>query len=99
MPACPACGGPQLPDHPAGPLAIQHVVTCVLLKREDSRRMADVQTCVNRIRPAFYRATTDVEHALLVAVGTPVPPGTECLVQLVTDTIPRRTWPSAVSTT
>jgi hypothetical protein len=54
---------------------------------------------VNRARPAFYRLTTTVERTLFAAIGLSVPADAECLVQLVTASIPRRSWPSAVPTT
>ena len=41
--ACPICGGPWWPDHPAGALTFRHRATCGWLVREDATHHADVQ--------------------------------------------------------
>lgn len=64
---CPACSGEQLPDHPAGVLAIRHTNVCTIRAAEDSTTANDAEHG-ERLRPA-----TTAERTLLDALGYAVP--------------------------
>lgn len=91
-PTCPECAGPQMPNHPAGLLAMKHSFTCSLRAAEDGRAVADHDAFVPTERPA-----TATERILLAAVGAPTSvtadPDLLTSVDFVTDSVIRRTWP------
>lgn len=64
---CPACSGPQTPDHPAGVLAIRHTNDCTIRDAEDATAANDARF-EQRQRPA-----TTAERTLLDALGYLVP--------------------------
>ena len=70
---CPECAGEQMPNHPAGVLAIRQTNACQLRAAEDSTAANDAEQG-ERLRPA-----TTAERTLLDALGYLVPgspPGT-----------------------
>lgn len=88
--SCPECGGQQMVGHPAGLLALQHILGCSLYAREDATRANDndLDTLGRRHRPA-----TDTERLLLDAIGHgPLPSD---LTTVITDTgaLYSRRWP------
>ncbi len=64
---CPECSGEQMPDHPAGVLAIRHTNLCTLRDAEDATAANDAEQG-ERLRPA-----TTAERTLLDALGYLVP--------------------------
>lgn len=64
---CRECAGEQMPEHPAGVLAIRHTNDCQLRAAEDSTAANDAEQG-ERLRPA-----TTAERTLLDALGYLVP--------------------------
>jgi len=94
-PACPACAGRQMPDHPAGWLAWRHSNLCALRDAEDARHAADVDLAGGRVT---QRPATTTEMSLLSALGHPLPRDLTTRLEPVTAGIIRRSW-SALETT
>ena len=86
---CPSCGGAQLPNHPAGVLAIQHRTNCPLLAKEDARKVADRERLARAY--GFDRDPTETEQTLLAALGH-LTPATATRVTVIAPGVMRHTW-------
>ena len=90
---CPECGGPQLPDHPKGPLVFDHDrAACSIGRDEDSTADADLRRAAGLLGP-FARPITAAEKTLLAAVGIdPAGLAPQTNVSVISPGLLRRHW-------
>lgn len=88
---CPTCGGHEMPGHPCGWLAIDHLTSCPLYEADDATRAAD--SFALRSRRSFTRPATNTERTLLAGRGLTLPEALDTHVR-GSSAVPARTWPA-----